>query len=132
MSLHCPRSGSGPPEPGPTQVRTSQVRSRSSLQVDRTAFAGPGPGEQRTANPVRTARTDGPSQPNVFSTGKKVGSRSNLKVSLKSGGVTSDTNQGINCGLKEKEKEKLENETSQKLERDVLKNDFGHVWHVGH
>jgi len=69
-SLHCPRSGSGPPEPGPTQVRTSQVRSRSSLQVDRTAFAGPGPGEERTANRVRTARTlpgRRPSQPNVFS-----------------------------------------------------------------
>ena len=61
------------------------------------------------------------------SAGKKEGSVKAEKVSRKSGGVTSDTNQGINFGLGWVPCVK-----DEPLERDnhPLEDNFGNVWSV--
>lgn len=65
----------------------------------------------------------------VTSSGKKEGSTKTEKASRKSGGVTSDTNQGINLGLRWVPYVK-----DEPLERSnhLLENDFGNVWSVCH
>jgi len=65
----------------------------------------------------------------VTSSGKKEGSVKAEKVSRKSGGVTSDTNQGIDFGLGW-----IPCVKDEPLERGnhPLENNFGNVWGVCH